>query len=367
MWVKIGAKKTAPYGRRRHLQIPGGAFPGSPVMNACLCAFGPYNIANARAVARTASAIVQRHRPIARRARRFRRSRSKAYSTSWPKDRYRPGAIAAQKRSAAGDHDDLRAKDEPRRLCRDAGGADQSSSLQDAARPQPGARCGIGLLVQRRRQSSATVQVNEDGTVIVSSGSVDVGGSRASMALMAAETLGVDYSQVRSIVADTVSVGYTNPTGGSRVTFATGMAVVEASKKIVDELRGAGGDDLGCRCRRCGLGRRPCQACLQQCRRFPPLSLKEIAAKKALTGGPLTAAASVNAGGQAPGFSSQFCDVEVDPETGKVTILRLRRGPGCRQSDPSLLCRRPDPGRRGSGDRLGVERGIHLRQERPAR
>jgi CO/xanthine dehydrogenase Mo-binding subunit len=55
---------------------------------------------------------------------------------------------------------------------------------------------------------------------------------------------------------------------------------------------------------------------------FPPLSLKEIAAKKALTGGPLTAAASVNAGGQAPGFSSQFCDVEVDPETGKVTILR---------------------------------------------
>jgi len=31
----------------------------------------------------------------------------------------------------------------------------------------------------------------------------------------------------------------------------------------------------------------------------------------------------VNAGGQAPGFSSQFCDVEVDPETGKVTILRF--------------------------------------------
>jgi CO/xanthine dehydrogenase Mo-binding subunit len=31
----------------------------------------------------------------------------------------------------------------------------------------------------------------------------------------------------------------------------------------------------------------------------------------------------VNAGGQAPGFSTQFCDVEVDPETGKVTILRF--------------------------------------------
>src|SRR5881398_217062 len=53
------------------------------------------------------------------------------------------------------------------------------------------------------------------------------------------------------------------------------------------------------------------------------MSLKEIAAKAAQTGGPLTAAASVNAGGQAPGFTTQFCDVEVDPETGKVTILRF--------------------------------------------
>src|SRR6202008_2953732 len=56
---------------------------------------------------------------------------------------------------------------------------------------------------------------------------------------------------------------------------------------------------------------------------FQPMSLREIAGKAALTGGPLTAAASVNAGGQAPGFSPQFCDVEVDPETGKVTILRF--------------------------------------------
>jgi CO/xanthine dehydrogenase Mo-binding subunit len=81
------------------------------------------------------------------------------------------------------------------------------------------------------------VQVNEDGTVIIATGSPDIGGSRASMALMAAKTLGIDYHQFRSIVADTSSVGYTHVTGGSRVTFATGMAIIEASKKIVDELR----------------------------------------------------------------------------------------------------------------------------------
>jgi len=167
------------------------------------------------------------------------------------------------------------------------------------------------------------VQVNEDGTVIIATGSPDIGGSRASMALMAAETLGIDYNQIRSIVADTSSVGYTHVTGGSRVTFATGMAVVEASKKVVDELRGRAAmiwdvdvdgviwEDGHAKPASSNVGD------------FQPMSFKEIAAKKALTGGPITAAASVNAGGMAPGFSTQFCDVEVDPETGKVTILRF--------------------------------------------
>ena len=112
-------------------------------------------------------------------------------------------------------------------------------------------------------------------------------------------------------------------TGGSRVTFATGMAVVDASKKVVDELRGRAAmiwdvdvdgvvwEDGHAKPASSNVGD------------FQPMSLKEIAAKKALTGGPITAAASVNAGGMAPGFSTQFCDVEVDPETGKVTILRF--------------------------------------------
>src|SRR5947199_8738751 len=172
-------------------------------------------------------------------------------------------------------------------------------------------------------ESSATVHVNDDGTVVVATGSPDIGGSRASMAIMAAETLGVDYDQVRPIVAGTGSVGYTHVTGGSRVTFATGMAVVDSCKKLVDDLRaraamiwdvdveGVIWEDGHAKPASSNVGD------------FKPMSLKELAAKAAQTGGPLTSAASVNAGGQAPGFSTQFCDVEVDPETGKVTILRF--------------------------------------------
>jgi CO/xanthine dehydrogenase Mo-binding subunit len=55
---------------------------------------------------------------------------------------------------------------------------------------------------------------------------------------------------------------------------------------------------------------------------FEPLPLKAIAAQRSATGGPVTASAGINDGGQAPGFSAQFCDVEVDPDTGAVKILR---------------------------------------------
>ena len=74
---------------------------------------------------------------------------------------------------------------------------------------------------------------DRDGTAVVISGNPDIGGSRASLALMAAEELGIDYDKVRPIIGDTASVGYNFLTGGSRVTFATGLAVVEAAKDAV--------------------------------------------------------------------------------------------------------------------------------------
>ena len=72
--------------------------------------------------------------------------------------------------------------------------------------------------------------------------------------MMAAETLGIDYESVRPIIADTNSVGYTQATGGSRVTYATGRAVIDACNKVIAEMcaRAAkiwkidvGGRDLG--------------------------------------------------------------------------------------------------------------------------
>ena len=85
------------------------------------------------------------------------------------------------------------------------------------------------------------------------SGNPDIGGSRASMAMMAAEVLGVPVDKVRPIVADTASIGFTHVTGGSRVTFATGMAATLAAEKVVEELKRRAAHDLGCHAGRGGL------------------------------------------------------------------------------------------------------------------
>ena len=103
--------------------------------------------------------------------------------------------------------------------------------------PNQGRGVAAGFWFNVGGESTAAVHINEDGTAVVVTGNPDIGGSRASMAMMAAEVLGVSVEQVRPMVADTASIGFSMLTGGSRTTFATGMAVVQAAEKIVAELK----------------------------------------------------------------------------------------------------------------------------------
>ena len=82
-------------------------------------------------------------------------------------------------------------------------------------------------------QSSVSINMNTDGTGTILEGSPDIGGSRASMQMMAAEVLQIEPPNLKPIVADTDSLPYSQGTGGSRVTFATGMAVIEAHNNVV--------------------------------------------------------------------------------------------------------------------------------------
>src|SRR5207244_12978819 len=79
-------------------------------------------------------------------------------------------------------------------------------------------------------KSTVTASVNADGTVSLVEGSTDIGGTRTSIAMQLAEALGLRAEDVKPSVGDTDSVGYTDVTGGSRVTYATGWAAFEAAK-----------------------------------------------------------------------------------------------------------------------------------------
>jgi len=325
MTVKIGVKRDGRIVAADGVfKFQAGAFPGSPVMNATMCGFAPYDIPNVRSVGY--DVVSNRPKSAAYRAPG---SPISAYAVESTMD-----AVAAK---IGMDPLKFRLMNACKSGTQTAWGPKHAHDgcaetikavLDHPAYAAPlgknqGRGVASGFWFNNGGESSATVHVTEDGSVAVATGSMDIGGSRASMAMMAAETLGVAYDQVRAIVADTASIGYTHVTGGSRVTFATGIAVVEACNKVIAELctraamiwnvdRGEVVWEGGC-ARHTG----------QNAGKIEPLTLKAIAAKRAVTGGPIGAEASVNAGGAAPGFATELCDVEVDPETGSVKILRF--------------------------------------------
>ena len=185
--------------------------------------------------------------------------------------------------------------------------------------PNQGRGVAAGFWFNAGMNSSATVHINENGTATVVTGSPDIGGSRQSMALMAAEELGIPYESIKPVVADTETVGFNDVTGGSRVTLATGAAVVDACRLVIEDLRARAAKTWDVEIDQVEWVDGQAQHVDGS---QPPLSLNALAAKSGRTGGPISANASLNARGVGAAFSAQLCDVEVDPETGVTRVVR---------------------------------------------
>ena len=177
----------------------------------------------------------------------------------------------------------------------------------------------IGFWKNGGNPSSCNLSINSDGTVSMVEGSADVCGNRAGLAMQAAEVLGIPAEDVIPKIGDTDSVGYTSQTGGSRVTFATGWAAYNAAEELISKLRIRAAKIWG-------INPKDVTYKLGEVISVsdPELSMtfKEIAAELNNSGGPISASANVMPSGVGGAYSVQICDVEVDKETGKVTILR---------------------------------------------
>jgi CO/xanthine dehydrogenase Mo-binding subunit len=323
--IKIGAKRDGTFtAMSAWLGYEAGAFKGSSMAPGAMCVFAPYNVPNF--AIKGFDVLVNKPKVAAYRA------------PGAPQSMYACESLIDELARKLGmDPIDLRLKNAVEEGCQAAYGpkfgpvgfkqclqaAKSHPNYAQALGPNEGRGVAAGFWFNAGMQSSAEVHINEDGTVTVIEGNPDIGGSRASMALMAAEELGVPYERVRVQVADTETAGYTNVTGGSRVTFATGMAVIHAARDIIAQCKqraaATWGIDADMVDWRDGLAvpKPGVNADVK------PLSLADIAMGAARTGGPLLGRASLNARGAGPGFSVNLADVRVDPDTGKVDVIRF--------------------------------------------
>jgi CO/xanthine dehydrogenase Mo-binding subunit len=168
-------------------------------------------------------------------------------------------------------------------------------------------------------KSTCDLAVNGDGIVFMNEGSADIGGTRASIAMQAAEVLGIPALDVRPSIPDTDSIGFTGITGGSRTTYATGMAAYRAAVKLVDALKERSAQIWD---------RQVSEVDFKDGAFFVKsdpaleLSFKQLCSRLEGTGGPVTSTASVELSAAGNSFAIGICDLEVDPETGKTDVIR---------------------------------------------
>ena len=176
-----------------------------------------------------------------------------------------------------------------------------------------------GFWINGSGAACAVANVNFDGTINLTIGSMDIGGLRPAAAQQAAEVLGIPVEDVHPQVGDTETIGYTSMTGGSGGAFKTGWASYEAAQDVkrqmiqrAAEVWETSLDDIALDN---GVFTHNSDPELR-------MTFKELASHLPDTGGPVVGRANLDPRGPGSAFATHLVDVEVDEDTGKVTILR---------------------------------------------
>jgi CO/xanthine dehydrogenase Mo-binding subunit len=322
--VKIGAKKDGTIvAAEGTFYLQAGGLPGSPIRGATSCAFAPYDIPNVHSLGYDVVCN---------------RSKVAAYRAPGAPIGAFPVECVLDEVAEAIEMDplELRLKNAAKEGTKAAHGPvfpvmGYAETLEAAlAHPHNKAPLGkhqgrgvaSGFWFNAAGESSAQVNITEDGNVVVTTGHPDIGGSRASIANITAELLGIDYNRVSVLIGDTASIGFSNLTGGSRVLFSSGIAVTESTGKVVTSLRERAAKiweiDVDAVVWEDGAARPAGDNAGQ----FEPLTLEELAAKANAMGGPIGGGTQITTTGAAGGFATHMCDVEVDVDLGIVRVLR---------------------------------------------
>ena len=320
--VKIGAKRDGTITAAEvDLACEAGAYPGSPVGAGAMCALAAYDIENGTVDGY--DVVVNKPKTAAYRAPG---APNAAFAVEQAVDEL------AQKLGM--DPIDLRLKNAAKEGTRRVDGPTFNRvglvETLEAMRDHPhysaplgenqGRGVAVGFWFNIGFDSAVNLAVNADGTVNLTEGSTDIGGTRASIAMQAAEVLGIPAEDIRPSVVDTDSIGFTAVTGGSRTTFATGWAAYEAAQSVKSQMieRAAKIWEVDADSVQMDKG-------VISSKSDPELSVTfaELAAQLGGSGGGISGAASVSPTGVGGSFAGNIVDVEVDPETGKTDVTRF--------------------------------------------
>ena len=320
--VKIGANKAGMItGADITMMYEAGGFPGSPINQACQCVLSPYDIANGRIEGY--DVVVNKPKAAAYRAPGVPAAAFAAESVIdeiCEKLGMDPLEFRTKNASKEG------SRRIPGPVLQKVGYLETLAAAMDTEHyktplegPNRGRGIAAGFWFNGTGPACATASVNADGTVSLIEGSPDIGGSRASMAIQVAEVLGLPAEDVHPTIGDTDSVGYTSLSAGSGATFKSGWACYEAAPDIKQQLiqRAAriwdvSPDDVEYTD---GVASHKSDSELK-------LTFKQLAGRLIGTGGPVVGRGNVNPAGVGNSFAVHIVDVEVDPETGKVAVLR---------------------------------------------
>ena len=324
MVIKIGATKDGKLtAGKALLHYQAGAFAGSPVGPGTMCAFAPYDMENVLVIGY--DVVTNRPKVAAYRA------------PGAPISEYAVESVIDEIALEIGmDPVELRLKNAAKEGTRAAYGPKfgpvglvetleatrDSEHYKKPLSKNQGRGVASGFWFNIGGETCVSINVNEDGSVNVLSGTPDIGGGRASLAMMVADELGIEYEKVRPIIADTASLGFTFLTGGSRATFSNGLAAVEAAENAKTDLRGRAAKYWEIPIEAVEWEDGMAKPAGSNAGEFDPLSLADLAKLAPKTGGPIAGHAQINAQGAAPSFGTHLVDVEVDTETGQVEILR---------------------------------------------
>lgn len=324
MDVKIGMTKdgiiTAGEGTFR---LQGGAFPGAPMEFTAMCAFAPYNLENVKQVGY--DVLANRPKQAAYRAPG---SPMAAFAVE--------SVIDELCKKLDLDPIEVRLKNASKQGTKASFGPtwDRIGLVEtlEAAQTHPhysaplkegqGRGVSCGFWFNHGGETSVTLALSEDGTAQLSVGTPDIGGSRASMAQMAAEELGIPYDSVRATVADTATLGYNEVSHGSRVTYASGLATIKAARAAVKILcaRAAAkwgiDEDAVVWEDGCAKPSGP------NAGDFDPLPIEKLTRSMGRTGGPIVGHFEATPEGAGVSFATHIVDAEVDKETGQTKIVR---------------------------------------------